>query len=321
VIRFTRKGIFCEKGRIHIDPVGPVPEAVITHAHADHARRGMGVYIAHHHTIPLLRLRLGKNIRTRGLEYGEGIDRGGVRISLHPAGHVIGSAQVRLEYDGEVAVISGDYKLEDDGISAPYRPLPCRTFVTESTFGLPVYRWRPQGEVLNEMHSWWRENQRNGRASVVYCYALGKAQRILRHLDGSLGPILAGESIVRTTEVLTHLGYPLPIPRLLDHRLADTVIRQSIILLPPSALSSGLLRLISPFSARYVSGWMATGRGPGARGTSAGFTLSDHADWEGLCTAVRASGARKVYVMHGFASSFSRWLREQGIDAEEVPNG
>ncbi len=318
MIRFTRRGIFCERGGIHIDPVAPVPEAVITHAHADHARRGMETYIAHHHTIPLLRLRLGMNIRTCGLEYGEVIERNGVRISLHPAGHVAGSAQVRLEYDDQVSVISGDYKLEDDGVSVPYRPVPCDTFVTESTFGLPVYRWRPQSEILSEIHSWWKDNQRDGRASVVYCYALGKAQRILRHLDGSQGPILAGESIIRTTGALAHLGYPLPIPRLLDHRLTIAMIRQSIILLPPSALSGSLLRLISPFSARYVSGWMATGKGPGARGALAGFALSDHADWDGLCRAVVASGARKVFVTHGFASSFARWLREHGVGAEEV---
>jgi putative mRNA 3-end processing factor len=278
----------------------------------------MGMYVAHHHTVPLLHLRLGKSIRTHGLEYGEVIERKGVQISLHPAGHVAGSAQVRLESGDEVCVVSGDYKLEDDGVCRPYEPVRCNTLVTESTFGLPIYRWRPQGEIMGELHSWWGENQRRERASVVYCYALGKAQRLLRHLDGSQGPILAGENIINTTELLAHHGYPLPLPRRIDPGLTTDAIRRSLILLPPSGLPDSLLRLISPFSATYVSGWMATGKGRGARGVPGGFVLSDHADWEGLNRAVAASGARNVFVMHGYTSSFARWLRGQGYRAEEV---
>ncbi|MDH3253286.1 MAG: ligase-associated DNA damage response exonuclease [Ignavibacteria bacterium] len=318
MIRFTRRGIYCKGAGVHIDPVSPVPEALITHAHADHARRGMGRYVAHRDTIPLLHLRLGKTISAQGVEYGEVVERSGVRISLHPAGHVAGSAQVRLESGGEVCVVSGDYKLEDDGVSRPYTPVRCDVFVTESTFGLPIYRWRPQDEVMGEIHAWWEENQLSGRTSVIFCYALGKAQRLLRHLDGSRGPILAGDSIIRTTAVLARHGYPLPVPGPIDVRLPVDEVRRSLVLLSPSGLSGNLLRLISPFSATYVSGWMATQKGAGARRATKGFVLSDHADWDGLNRAVGASGAQKVFVMHGFASPFARWLREQGYQAEEV---
>ncbi len=273
------------------------------------------MYIAHHHTLPLLRARIGATIRTQGLDYGEQIERNGVRISLHPSGHVAGSAQVRIDNGREVWVVSGDYKLEPDGVGAPFEAVPCDTFVTESTFGLPIFRWEDPSVVFDDIHRWWGNNSIRGLASVLYCYSLGKAQRLLRHLDPTLGPILAGESIVRTTNLLADVGLPLPrIDALVEQSHED--LRGALVLLPPSGLTPALIRRLTPFHGAFVSGWMATAKGRKRNGS--GFVLSDHADWDGLNAAVKATGARQVHVTHGYARQFSRWLREQGIDAQEV---
>ncbi|MGZ9410567.1 MAG: DNA ligase-associated DEXH box helicase, partial [Methylocystis sp.] len=171
------EGLYCPPGNFHIDPWRPAALAVITHGHSDHARWGSGAYLCHEDCAPILRRRLG-DVRIETLRYGERRDIGEVRLSLHPAGHVLGSAQVRIEHRGEVWVASGDYKLEADGVRAPFEPVPCDVFITESTFGLPIYRWRPQSEVMADINSWWAENARAGRASVMQAYGLGKAQRL-----------------------------------------------------------------------------------------------------------------------------------------------
>jgi putative mRNA 3-end processing factor len=317
-MRFTPQGLWCPRAGVHVDPRARVPCAVITHAHSDHARRGMGMYIAHHHTIPLLRERIGSEIRTQGLDYGEPFERNGVRISLHPSGHVAGSAQVRIDDGREVWVISGDYKIDDDGVGIPFTPVPCDTFVTESTFGLPIYRWEDPKHVFDDIHRWWAQNSHRGITSVLYCYSLGKAQRLLRHLDPDHGPILAGASIVRTTHLLAGVGFQLPRVEEIAER-SQPELRGALVLIPPSGLTPSLVRRLTPFHGAFVSGWMATRKGRNRNGSPGGFVLSDHADWDGLNHAVNATGARRVYVTHGYARQFSRWLREQGFDAQEAP--
>lgn len=204
------EGLYCPPGDFYIDPWRPVARAVITHAHSDHARAGHGHYLAHTDSAGTLRTRLGGDIALQTLPYGEAIAHHGVRISLHPAGHVLGSAQVRLEHGGRVWVASGDYKTEPDGTCAPFEPVPCDTFITESTFGLPIYRWPTQAVLFAEIDGWWRANAEAGRASVLFCYAFGKAQRILHGVDASIGPIVVHGAVEPLNAVYRAAGVALP---------------------------------------------------------------------------------------------------------------
>lgn len=317
MLAFSSRGLYCPAADIYIDPSSRVERAIITHAHSDHARGGHRHYLAHPHTISMLKHRLGSRISAQSLEYGASVELNGVRISLHPAGHIIGSAQVRFEHRGEVWVASGDYKLENDGISKPFEPLRCTVFVTESTFGLPVYRWQEQKEIYDEINSWWMSNQRLGKVSVLACYALGKAQRVLGHLDTSLGPIFAHETIRAATHVVRDCGIPLPEPLGIPGTISRADVQGAFILAPPSVSGTPWLAQFRPYSFGYASGWMIGSR---ARrpGIDIGFALSDHADWDGLNVVVEATTAHRIFVGHGFATPFARWLREKGYDASEV---
>jgi len=311
------EGLYCPPGDFYLDPWRPVDRAVITHGHGDHARWGSRHYLAARPGEGILRRRLGADINLGTLPYGETIDHHGVRLSFHPAGHVLGSAQVRLEYRGEVWVASGDYKLEDDGICAPFEPVRCNTFVTESTFGLPIYRWQAQADIFAEINAWWRDNAAAERASVLYCYSFGKAQRILSGLDPSIGPILAHGAVLPLTDIYRAAGVRLP-----DVHYAATFtdkarLPQAIVLAPPSAQSTTWLRRFGEFSDAFASGWMQLRGTRRRRGVDRGFALSDHADWPALQAAISATGAGRVFVTHGYSSVMVRWLREQGLDAQE----
>ena len=286
--------------------------------HSDHARWGMKKYLAHEDSVPVMKHRLGANIDVMGIKYGQGVRSNGVKISLHPAGHVIGSAQVRLEYKGEVWVVSGDYKIQDDRISEPFEPVPCHTFITESTFGLPVYQWQPQNQVMDEINQWWRTNAENGIASVLATYSLGKAQRILQNVDHSIGPVFTHGAVEKTNEAFRKHGIPLLPSRLITKDIPSADFRTGLILAPPNALNSDWSRKLKPFSLGVASGWMASGKTRRWGNADQGFVLSDHADWNGLNSAVELSKAEKIYVTHGFADPFARWLREKGWDADVV---
>ncbi|RYD93049.1 MAG: DNA ligase-associated DEXH box helicase, partial [Sphingobacteriales bacterium] len=182
LIEFSEKGLYCRAGGFYIDPWRPVDRALITHAHSDHARWGSKYYLAQHDSIPIMQVRLGPN-HYQGVGYGETTYINGVRVSFHPAGHIIGSAQIRVEYEGEVWVVSGDYKTENDGISGAFEPVPCQHFVTESTFGLPIYNWKPQAEIYRSMQEWILKNKSLGKSSIFIAYSLGKAQRLLQPLS------------------------------------------------------------------------------------------------------------------------------------------
>lgn len=318
LLRFTDKGIYCPPARIYIDPWKPVSRAVCTHAHSDHARKGMKHYLAHQDSVPIMQHRLGHAISIRGIGYGEGIDIQGVRVSLHPAGHIIGSAQVRVEYKGEVAVVSGDYKIQDDGFSVPFEPLKCHTFITESTFGLPVYRWQPQAEVIAEINQWWQQNAAENQASLLIAYSLGKAQRVLQNVDRSIGPVFTHGAVENIQQVLRDTGHALEPTRLIDASLPKADSRKALIVAPMAAIGSAWAKKLAPCSLGICSGWMQI-RGPQRRrAADRGFVLSDHADWEGLNKAVRATGAEKVYVTHGYSQIFAKWLQEQGLNASVV---
>ncbi len=318
LISFNEKGIYCARADVYIDPWKPVKKALITHAHADHSRWGHQLYIAHRDSVPVMKYRLGEDIQIQGVEYGDEIREGGVNFSFHPAGHIPGSAQIRVEYKGEVWVISGDYKLEDDGLSTAFEPVQCHHFITESTFGLPVYQWKPQEIVFKEINHWWKTNQDNGKVSVLCGYSLGKAQRILKGLDTSIGNIFTHGAVENINEVMRYQGVELPDTTKVTAEHKKTDFKGAIVIAPPSALGSTWIRKFNPYVTGICSGWMALRGARRRRAADRGFVLSDHADWQGLNEAVKLTEAENIYVTHGYKEIFAQWLREQGLNAQPV---
>ena len=317
LIEFTDKGLFCAPGQFYIDPWKPVEKAVITHAHSDHARIGSQAYLCYRDTLPLLQLRLGQQ-NYQAVEWNEKIYLNGVTVSLHPAGHIIGSSQIRIEYNGEVWVVSGDYKTEPDGISGIFEPIPCHTFITESTFGLPIYNWKPQHEIFHDIQNWVRNNEVAGKTSVIIAYSLGKAQRVLKAIEDVTGNIFVHGAIWNVHQTLVQAGWQLPEVKRINPDNTKEDYKGSVVIAPPSADGSPWMRRFTPYSVGICSGWMQVRGNQRRRNADAGFALSDHADWSGLLQTVKATGAQKVYVTHGFQSVFSRYLNEQGIEAAEV---
>jgi putative mRNA 3-end processing factor len=318
LLQFTDNGIFCAEGNFYIDPWRPVDDAVLTHAHADHARTGSRRYLAHELSREILKYRLGAEINLQTIPYGETVYKNGVQISLFPAGHIIGSAQVRVEYQGEVWVVSGDYKVEDDGISTPFESVRCHHFISECTFGMPVYQWKPQNLIFNEINRWWEKNIEEGKATIIAGYSLGKAQRILCNLDLSLGTVFTHGVIENTNDALRRNGIVLPETVRITPEIPKEEIKKGIILLPPSAVGSNWMRKLAPFEFGFCSGWMNVRGAKKRRAADRGFVLSDHADWDGLIAAIDATGCESVYLTHGYTASFSRYLRDIGFDAHEV---
>jgi putative mRNA 3-end processing factor len=316
LLQLTENGLYCPAGDFHIDPWRPVERAVITHAHSDHARRGSQRYLAARPGARLLRSRLGDDTAIDPLDYGEAVDIRGVRVSLHPAGHILGSAQVRLEHGGHVWVVSGDYKLADDPTCAPFAPVRCHTFVTESTFGLPIYRWPAAAEVFADINAWWRQNRDDGRATLLFGYALGKAQRLLAGLDTSIGPVYTHGAVEKLNRDYRDSGVALPPTTYVGDLPRGTDWAGALIVAPPSAHGSPWVRRFGAASTAFASGWMRIRGTRRRRAVDRGFVLSDHADWPGLLDAVRATGAERVWVTHGYVTVLVRWLREQGIEAE-----
>jgi putative mRNA 3-end processing factor len=310
------EGLYCPPGDFYIDPWRPVTRAVITHAHSDHARVGHAHYLAHTDSEGTLRTRLGHDINLQTLPYGEAIEHHGVRVSLHPAGHVLGSAQVRLEHGGRVWVASGDYKTEPDGTCAPFEPVPCDTFITESTFGLPIYRWPTQAVLFEEIDAWWRANAEAGRASVLFCYAFGKAQRILHGVDASIGPIVVHGAVEPLNAVYRAAGVALPPTlRVSDAGVDAALLKRSLVLAPPSAQGTPWMKRFGNYADAFASGWMQLRGTRRRRGVDRGFVMSDHADWPGLQQAIAGTGAERVFVTHGSVQVMVRWLTEIGLDA------
>ena len=319
MITFDKCGIYCAQADICIDPWKPVKKAVITHAHSDHARVGMGYYIAHEHAIPVMKYRLGADIKCQALKYGEEIVMNGVKISLHPAGHIWGSAQVRLEYRGEIWVVSGDYKLQHDGISAPFEPVRCHSFITESTFGLPVYKFPAPQEVHENINDWWRKNQAEGKNSVICAYALGKAQRVLKHLDTSIGSVYTHGAVDNVNKLYEDMIAALPAAQRITGNVNRKEIKGAMIIAPPSAIDTPWLRSMQPYKLGICSGWMQLRGTRRRRGADRGFVLSDHADWDQLNSAIKETGAENVYVTHGYKSVYAKWLQTgYGLNAKEV---
>ncbi len=318
LLEYTDKGIYCPQANVYIDPKRRVDNAIITHAHGDHARSGCTHYIAHKHSECILRMRLSESISLRTVEYGETFFVNGVKFSLHPAGHIIGSAQIRVEYKGQVWVVSGDYKLQNDNFSAPFEAVKCNVFITESTFGVPFFKWEPQKLIFDDMRNWIAENKRAGKTSVLMGYSLGKMQRLLVNLQPFNQPIYAHADIQKLHERLREAGFNLPKTIQLKNNFEREELRGAVVLAPPVSDKSGLLKKFIAPSTGYCSGWLAMKNKSFWRSFNKGFVLSDHADWNELNTAVKETGAEKVFVTHGYQQEFADWLNKNKIEAAEI---
>ena len=317
LLHFTDHGLYCPLGDFHIDPWKPVARALLTHGHSDHARPGMGSYLSTDIAAPVIRHRLGA-INLDTIRYGETRLIGSAKISFHPAGHVPGSAQIRLEHKGQVWVVSGDYKTTDDGLSTPFEPVRCHAFITECTFGLPVFHWPAQDRLQSDLNAWWAGNAAAGRPSLLGAYALGKAQRLLTMLDPGIGPILTHGAIEATNQILRAQGIALPVTTQVTATINAKTHPGALIIAPPSALNTPWAGRFPQAATGFASGWMALRGVRRRRNADRGFVISDHADWHGLNDAIRATGAARIFATHGYTSIFQKWLTSQGYDAHIV---
>lgn len=317
LIEPSAKGLYCPAGDFYIDPWRAVPRAVITHAHADHARAGSAHYWAAAEGATLLRHRLGQHIALTPMAYGESVAFGPITVSLHPAGHVLGSAQVRLSDGNSVWVVSGDYKRDIDPTCQPFEPLTCDTFITEATFALPAYRWPPMADVMADLIEWWQENAQAGRSSVLLCYALGKAQRILAALAAlpRPGPIYLHGAVSPLTTLYREAGITMAPAEPATQASEAENFSTSLIIAPPSAAGTPWMQRFTDPSTAFASGWMRIRGNRRRRGHDRGFVISDHVDWPSLLQTIQQTGAKQVFTTHGRADELVRYLHEQGLSA------
>jgi putative mRNA 3-end processing factor len=319
LLELTPYGLYCPRGDFYIDPWKPVDRAVITHAHADHARAGSRRYLATTPSAAILKHRLGQEISLQPLDYAESLGMNGVNISLYPAGHILGSCQVRIETGGQVWVVSGDYKTDGDATCAAFEPIACHTFVTESTYGLPVFNWQPQQTVVAAINQWWRTNRDQGRASLLFAYALGKAQRVLAGLDPAVGPIFTHGAVENINAFYRQESIVLPNTRPVGGVDDPRQFEGAMVIAPPSANTGAWTQRFKRASRAFASGWMHIRGHRRRRGVDRGFVLSDHCDWPGLNRAIAETSAETVWVTHGYSSELVRWLTDRGLDAQVVP--
>ncbi len=317
LIEFSDKGLCCKQGNFYIDPWKPVEKAIITHAHSDHAYAGHKHYLSHPLSRVIMQARLGDN-HYQTISYNESININGVRVTLFPSGHILGAAQVRLEYNNEVWVVSGDYKVQDDGLSGAFEPVKCNAFITESTFGLPIYNWKPQEVIYREIRNWVLNTRAAKKTPVIIAYSLGKAQRVLQAVAPLGLKIFMHGATYNMYKALVNAGIPLPQAEYVGNETSKEKLRDGIIIAPSGADGTNWLNRFSPYATGICSGWMQVRGNIRRRNADAGFALSDHADWTGLLDAVKQTGAEKVFVTHGFQAAFSRYLNESGIWSAEV---
>jgi putative mRNA 3-end processing factor len=307
------EGLYCEAGDFYIDPRGRVKRALVTHAHSDHARSGHDHYLVSQPCLPLIKLRLGADISVEGIPFGERRKIGDAVVSFHPAGHILGSSQIRVEVGGRVWVVSGDYKPQPDRSCESFELVKCDVFVSECTFGLPVYRWEPEEVIHQQINQWWQENAELGRPSMLFAYSLGKAQRVLAGLDPSIGPIFAHGAVHPFLPVYRESGVSLPDVKKPKEGYGDWA--DSIIVAPPAVEDAGWTRRFKGASRAFASGWMAVRGARRRRNLDRGFVLSDHADWAGLLEVIEGTGAEMIKLTHGDGDPLARYLRERGVQA------
>jgi len=315
LIELTQSGLYCSAGDFYIDPQRPVHRAIITHAPTDHAKPGSQAYLTSRSGKPLVQQRVGLRAKIESIEFGEEIDIRGVKVSLHPAGHILGSAQVRVEYRGEIWVVSGDYKLEPDATCETFEPVKCHTFITESTFAKPHYKWKAQKEIFNQINDWWQLNAAWGTTSIVAAYSLGKAQRVLAGLDPKIGPVMVYHTVEKFLPAYRAAGIVFPEVTILSPETMKVMRdKHPMIVAPPQFSREEALKHFGSVATSFASGWMSKG-GLHSKVHDRGFALSDHADWEGLLTAIKATGAENILVMHGFVNTLVNHLRKIGLNA------
>ena len=315
----TDNGLYCPEGNFYVDPWRAVDSAVITHAHADHARWGSKKYLAADTSSHVLRIRMGEKAKIDWQPLGSPIKVGGVNVTFHPAGHILGSAQVCIEKDGQRIVVSGDYKRQPDATCHPFEPVRCDTFITESTFGLPIYRWPDSTTVFDGINTWWRENQAAGKASLLLAYSLGKAQRLLSGIDDSIGPIYTHGAVEKLNAGYRASKVAIPDTTYVGDVDAKAIDwSQALIVAPPAAAGTSWARRFGKLSIAMASGWMQIRGTRRRRAMDRGFILSDHVDWADLMQTIDETEAENVWVTHGYSSIVVRHLREKGLNAKVV---
>lgn len=314
LLEFTSKGIYCSQANVYLDPWRGVNKALITHGHSDHARWGSQHYITHELNVPIIKHRLG-SISVVGKRYGDPFNINGVKFSFHPSGHVPGASQIRVEYKGEVWVFTGDYKVQSDGISTPFEPIKCHTFITESTFGLPVFQWEEPYRIHEKINIWWAENQAQKTTSLLMGYSLGKIQRLLKHLDPSIGTIYTHGATDEMTMVL-RAYLDLPATKRITAETSKKEIEGNLVLAPPAVMGSTWIKKLGNLSTGYASGWMAFRGARRRRAVDRAFVLSDHADWNGLLSSIKATGCENVITTHGYTDLFAQYLSANGWNAK-----
>ena len=321
LLTLSASGLYCPPGDFHIDPWSAVDRAVVTHAHSDHLRAGSRRYLISSEGLAVTKVRLPADAVIQTLGYGESIDINGVRVSLHPAGHVLGSAQVRIEHKGYVAVVSGDYKRQTDSTCTPFEVVPCNHFITEATFALPIYQWTDSHNVASEINAWRRQVNQEGKTAVLLGYALGKSQRLLSMLDAgdgsSAGPIITHGSVENLVRAYRDSGVVLP-PTCSVDEVDKKDLSNAVVIAPPSAAGTTWMNRFPDYATAQASGWMTVRGMRRQRTVDRGFILSDHADWPALLDTIRATGATRVGVTHGYTAVLSRHLIELGLDAYEL---
>lgn len=321
MLKETSKGLFCPAGGFYIDPWQPVERALLTHAHGDHARPGSAAYLCTPQTVPLLRRRFGPDAVLESLPYNQTMSIGSVRVSFHPAGHVLGSAQIRIEGADGVWVVAGDYKRAADPTCAPFEPVGCDTFITESTFGLPIYRWDQTSVVMADILSWWSANREAGKASVIFCYTVGKAQRLLAELGRvSDTPVYVHGMLTGMIEAYREAGVMLPEVRQViesqgGRKAKKTSLSGQLVLAPLSARGTPWMHRLGTHSDAFASGLVRVRGVRRQRAYDKGFVISDHADWPTLLQTVSETGARQVLATHGYAEPLARYLRSTGLES------
>ncbi|MET0293062.1 MAG: ligase-associated DNA damage response exonuclease [Steroidobacteraceae bacterium] len=314
----TANGLYCPAGGFHIDPWRPVERAVITHAHGDHLRNGNAHYDYSAAGASVVASRLVAGFSGTPHEYGETFELGNARVSLHPAGHVLGSAQVRIEAEGQVWVVSGDYKRDPDPTCAPFEVVPCDVFISEATFALPVYRWPSTPQTVAELKAWWDVNRDRGVATVVFCYALGKAQRVLAELAALTNEtVYVHGALLPLIEDYRAAGITL-VPTAPATSAAKRDYAGALVLAPPSAAGSTWMRRFGEHVTAFCSGWMQVRGNRRRRGYDRGFVISDHADWPSLLRTFREVDPRRVLLTHGYSDAMVRYLNETGVAAEAL---
>jgi len=318
LVRVTEQGLYCQAGDFYIDPWRSVKRALITHGHSDHARSGSASYLAHTDSRGILRLRLGEEAKIETIDYGVPITIKDAIVSFHPAGHILGSSQIRIEHKGQICVVSGDYKTQRDPSCQAIEPVRCHTFITESTFGLPIYRFPSPEIIAAEVNQWWQANANEGKVSILYAYSLGKAQRLLMSVDQSIGPIYTHGAVEALNAVYRGCGVKLPATTYVGDVKKEDIGRNALVVAPPNAQDSLWARKFGKSSDAFASGWMRVRGARRRRSLDRGFVMSDHADWQGLTETIAATGAERVLVTHGYTPPLVRYLTDLGLDAHAL---